>query len=188
MSRDHSSDRRFPEELRQLDCTLQHVRFEPRESLGAELMGRFRRSEQPTVQERRALWQRWTVPLLAGLAGILAFLFFVPEAPITVDRCCYDLDGGGLADDGALVIGERDGRVFRLRLYEDRDGSSSFTPGDVMRYDRRGTVSEQRVRPGATTIQHCCQDLDGGGPADDGIFVLATPPDRIHSAAIYQLR
>jgi hypothetical protein len=115
-------------------------------------------------------------------------MVIAPEPPISVDRCCYDLDGGGLPDDGALVVGERDGRVFQLQLYEDRDGSGSFTPGDVMRYDRRGAVTDQRVTPGATTIQHCCQDLDGGGPPDDGIFVLATPPDRIHTAAIYQLR
>jgi hypothetical protein len=41
---------------------------------------------------------------------------------------------------------------------------------------------------GLTTFRHCCLDYDGGGPPDDGILVIAAPPDRIHAAAIYELR
>jgi hypothetical protein len=177
-----------PDELSQLDRTLRRVRFSPRSSLGAELAGRVRRGELPTATTGVGLGRWWPGPLLAGLVGLAAVLLLLPEGPVTVDRCCYDLDGGGIADDGAVVVGERDGPVSRLRLYEDRDGSASFTPGDIMRYDRRGTVPEQPLTVTGTRIQHCCQDLDGGGPPDDGIFVVATPPDRVHTAAIYQLR
>ena len=31
---------------------------------------------------------------------------------------------------------------------------------------------------GLVTIEHCCLDFDGGGPADDGLLVLGVPPDR----------
>lgn len=189
MTQESSSSPNLPEELRQLHQSLQQVRFEPPESFGVELEGRLRRGEQPAFGHpgrARILLPR---PLLVGIAGLLALWMLVPEGPITVDRCCYDLDGGGIADDGALVVGERDGRVTRLSLYEDRDGSGSFTAPDILRYDRIGTPNPaQQPGLGQTTIDHCCQDLDGGGPADDGLVVRVTPPDRVHTAAIYQLR
>jgi hypothetical protein len=177
------------EDLGDLGRLLRRVRFQPRASLGAELLGRVRRGEQPTLESRHFLFRRlWPGPLMAAVAAILAIVFLVPDR-VTVDRCCYDLDGGGTSDDGTLIVAERDGRVYRLSVYEDLDGSSSLTPADIVRYDRRGTPSPDQLLPaGRTRIQHCCQDLDGGGPADDGILVLATPPDRVHTAAIYQLR
>jgi hypothetical protein len=46
----------------------------------------------------------------------------------------------------------------------------------------------QNAPAGLTTIRHCCQDLDGGGAPDDGVVVSGWPPDRILTAAIYELR
>ena len=188
MRHDKLEHPRVPDDLRQLEGTLRQVRFEPRASFGVELEGRVRRGEQPVLggPRIRVLLLR---PLLAALAGLFTLWVLAPEGRITIDLCCYDLDGGGVADDGARIIGERDGRVFRLSLYEDRDGSGSLTSSDIVRYDRKGTpVAEQRAAPGQNTINQCCHDLDGGGPADDGLVVLVTPPDRVHTAAIYQLR
>jgi hypothetical protein len=178
-----------PEDLRDLDRILRQVRFHPRGSLGAELIGRLRRGEQPSLGKPPGFVRTWLRPLVAGLVAMIAVLLLLPRGHVTVDRCCFDLDGGGTADDGALVVGERDGRLSRLLVYEDRDGTASLTPADIMRYDRRGSPAAVPL-PTAdqTRIQHCCEDLDGGGPADDGIIVFATPPDRVHTAAIYQLR
>jgi hypothetical protein len=79
--------------------------------------------------------------------------------------------------------------VYQLSVYEDLDGSGSLTSADIVRFKRVGTPKpEQFIPEGLTRIRYCCQDLDGGGPADDGIFVVATPPDRVHTAAIYELR
>jgi hypothetical protein len=177
-------------ELRELDSLLRRVRFVPRGSFGAELLGRVRRGEQPTLEGGySALWRLWPGSLLAGLAAILAVVLLAPESRVTVDRCCYDLDGGGTADDGTLVVARRDGRVYQLSVYEDLDGSGSLTSADLVRFKRVGTPRpEQFIPQGLTRIRHCCQDLDGGGPADDGILVIATPPDRVHTAAIYELR
>jgi hypothetical protein len=41
---------------------------------------------------------------------------------------------------------------------------------------------------GLVTIEHCCLDFDGGGPADDGLVVIGVPPDRVVMAAIYERR
>jgi hypothetical protein len=179
----------LPEGLDQLDRLLRRVRFQPRASLGPELLGRLRRGEEPAISDRISVGWAWTGPLLAGFAALLALTLLGPNGRITVDRCCFDLDGGGTADDGARIVGGRNGRPSRISVYEDRDGSRDLTPADIVRFDRTGTPRlEQLGLPGKTKIQHCCQDLDGEGPADDGIFVLATPPDRVHTAAIYQLR
>jgi hypothetical protein len=179
-----------PDALRKLDGLLRRIRFEPRASFEAELVGRVRRGEQPDLAPGySALRRLWPVALVAGLAAISAIVLLPPERRVTIDRCCYDLDGGGTADDGAWIVAQRDGRVYRLSVYEDRDGSGSLTPADTVRFARVGTPTpEQLIPPGLTRIRHCCQDLDGGGPADDGILVVATPPDRVHNAAIYELR
>jgi hypothetical protein len=179
-----------PGELHELDHLLRRVRFVPRGSFGAELLGRMRRGEQPTLESGySALRRLWPASLLAGLAAILVVVLLAPEPRVTVDRCCYDLDGGGTADDGTLIVAQRDGRVSQLSVYEDLDGSGSLTSADLVRFRRVGTPKpEQFIPEGLTRIRYCCQDLDGGGPADDGILVIATPPDRVHTAAIYELR
>jgi hypothetical protein len=182
---------RPPVEVRELDGLLRGIRFEPRASLEPELLGRIRRGEQlppgPSTPWRRRLWQGSLV--LTGLAAAAWIAFFVPEGPVTIDRCCYDLDGGGVPDDGVQVVAQRDGRVYRLSIYEDRDRSGNHTTQDIIRLDRTGRPVLEEVTPaGLITIRHCCQDLDGGGTPDDGIVVSGQPPDRVVTAAIYELR
>lgn len=178
-----------PGELRRMDALLRGVRFVPRSSFGPELLGRISRGEQPTLTGAPVLRSWWPAGMAAGLAVALVSFFLLAPRTVTLDRCCYDLDGGGAADDGALIVAERDGKVHRLSVYEDRDGSGTFTPADIVRLSRVGMpIREEAIPADLTTIRHCCQDFDGGGPPDDGLLVVATPPDRVHTAAIYELR
>jgi hypothetical protein len=177
-----------PPDLESVDRALRGVGFRPRASLGPELLGRLRRGErsQGAVPPRRRR------PALLAVAatlvlGVAVALAFQPVPSVTVDRCCYDLDGGSDADDGVIVVAQRDARVHRLRIYEDRDGSRGFTPGDLIRHERGGTPAmHEASAAGIVTIEHCCLDFDGGGPADDGLLVLGVPPDRVVMAAIYE--
>jgi hypothetical protein len=110
-------------------------------------------------------------------------------SPVTVDRCCFDLDGGGDADDGVRIVAERDAAVHRLQVYEDRDGSRGLSAGDLMRLDRGGAPAMRADLPDQlVTIRRCCVDLDGGGPPDDALLVIGVPPDRVVMAAIYERR
>lgn len=187
-----SDDPRLPRELEALERKLAAIRFEPRASLGPELLGRVRRGDTPRGDRRARFpgWLRALPKVLAPLAALTALaLFLRPPTPVLVDRCCYDLDGGGQRDDGILVVAERDARVHRLQVYEDLDGSHRLSPGDLVRLDRgrtvamRGDAAERLV-----TTRHCCVDLDGGGPDDDALLVIGVPPDRIMMAAIYERR
>ena len=104
-----------------------------------------------------------------------------------MDRCCYDLDGGGLADDGVRIVARRDADVRRLQVYEDSDGSGGLTPTDVVRLERAGEPALAAAGvEGLTTTERCCLDFDGGGVEDDGLLVLGVPPDRIVMAAIFE--
>lgn len=180
----------LPPELRKLDRALSEVRFEPRASLGPELMGRLRHGERAKgdVSSRR-----FRPPLLAVAASLVlaaGAAFLLMHTPrVIVDRCCYDLDGGGDADDGVVLLAERDAKVHRLRVYEDRDASGAFSEGDIVRLDRGG---EPAMHPGTgqhlVTTEHCCLDFDGGGPDDDALLVIGVPPDRVMMAAIYERR
>ena len=181
-----------PEDLRELHRKLESVRFRPRPSFEPELLGRVRRGHgplpAPPSRTRRQLIAAAAAILIAGAAAGLARLGAgLWEDVVTVDRCCYDLDGGREADDGVLVLAERDDRVRRLRIYEDLDGSRTFTPGDVVRLDRG--VRPAMLSAGGdeiVTTERCCLDYDGGGPDDDGLLVIGVPPDRILMAAIYE--
>ena len=182
----------MPEELRRLDEKLRAVRFRSARSLEPELLGRIRRGDPPRNREvfawRGHLAKAAAALLTAGAA--LAFASYFPlsgRAVVTVDRCCYDLDGGGPADDGVLVSAERDSKVHRLRVYEDVDGSRTFTPDDLVRLDRgeKPAIHGASVA-GIVTTRRCCVDLDGGGPEDDGLLVMAAPPDQVLMAAIYE--
>jgi hypothetical protein len=181
---------RPPSELDSLDRALRGVSFRPRASLGPEIFGRLRRGEPATgpVSPRP---RRPPLAALAAVLGLVAAGLFALRAPgsVMIDRCCYDLDGGGDADDGVMVLAERDARVQRLRIYEDLDRSRSYTGGDVVRLDRGDSPAMHRSAvAGLVTIEHCCLDFDGGGPADDGLVVIGVPPDRVVMAAIYERR
>jgi len=172
----------------QLGRLLEAARFEPRASLGPEILGRWKRGEVPAPASR-------PLPLVAGLA-VLALLAVVaglvawqPPAVRTVDRCCQDLDGGGEADDGLLIEARGGSAVQRLAIYEDRDGSRSFTPGDRVRFERGGGLAVSLpVTEGIRMREFCCLDYDGGGPDDDALIVAGLPPDQITMAAIYEHR
>lgn len=182
-----------PEDLRDLDRRLSGVRFEPRASLGAEILGRARQGDtgagrQPPFRLRvRGLAAAIAVVGLGlSLAGLVALR---SPALASVDQCCQDLDGGGDADDGLLVVARKGSEVKRLAIYEDRDGSRSFTPSDIIRFARNGGPSlHAQLLPGAITTEFCCLDYDGGGPDDDALLVVGQPPDRIAMAAIYERR
>jgi hypothetical protein len=181
------------EELARLEKLLGSVRFEPRASLGAELQGRWRRGErgpEHAVHNLRRILGIGGAGLLVGLGLFVCWVLALrPLGGTTVDRCCQDLDGGGLADDGLVVTAARGEEVKRLAIYEDRDGSRSFSAGDTLRFMRNGAPSVSApVAAGARTIEFCCLDYDGGGPSDDALLVVGQPPDRITMAAIYERR
>jgi hypothetical protein len=178
----------LPPDLAELDRTLRGINFRPRASLGPEVLGRLRRGERwkgaASPRRRRAIFEA----LAAGL--VLAagtYLTLRPTPAVVVDRCCFDLDGGGDPDDGVLIHAERDAKVHQLTVYEDLDGSQTFTVRDVVRLDRGDSPAlTEASLPGLVTIEHCCIDFDGGGPDDDGLLVIGVPPDRVVMAAIYE--
>lgn len=179
----------LPDDLGDLDRALRRVRLEPRASLGPEIAGRADRGEPPRAAprpQRRGL--AVGALLAAGLGAVaLALPSLRPQVPVTIDRCCYDLDGGGAADDGIRVVARRNAEVRRLWIYEDLDRSGGFTAADLVRLDRGGppALAEAGVA-GLVTRDQCCVDFDGGGPADDGLLVIGVPPDRVLMAAIYE--
>ncbi len=173
-----------------MDRALHGVGFRPRASLGPEVLGRVRRGERSEEAARPGRGRRGLAAAVAAavltLAAGAAVLTGTRDV-VAVDRCCYDLDGGGNADDGVLVNGERDARIHQLRIYEDRDHSGSYSAADVVRLDRGDSPAMyQALAGGLVTIERCCLDFDGGGPADDGLLVLGVPPDRVVMAAIYE--
>lgn len=178
-----------PAEFKALDEALRGVQFEPRASLGPELEGRLRRGER--VQPPGLFRHRQRIAGVAAglvLAAAAAFALRSPS-PVLVDRCCYDLDGGGDADDGVRLLAHRDSRVQRLWVYEDSDDSGGFSGGDVVRLSRGSKPALQGFADdGLVTLQRCCLDFDGGGSTDDGLLVIGVPPDRVLMAAIYERR
>jgi hypothetical protein len=185
-----SDDQGLPPDLEELERQLSGIRFQPRASLGPEILGGIRRRESP--DGRRRQWFPLQPGAAAGvaasfllLAGLVVYLR--PAASVVVDRCCYDLDGGGVEDDGVLIVAERDARVHRLQVYEDRDRSHHSSPGDLIRLDRGSAPAMGTgAAEGLVTTRHCCIDLDGGGPSDDALLVIGVPPDRVVMAAIYE--
>lgn len=178
----------LPPDLKELEQRLREIRFEPRASLGPELAGRVRRGERSkgAVPSRRIPAAFWSAAAALVLIATGAWLI-QPPPRLTIDRCCYDLDGGGPADDGVLLLAERDARVHRLRIYEDLDRSGGFSAGDVIRLDRGRTPAIHPAPAGdLITTEHCCLDFDGGGYDDDGLLVIGVPPNRVVMAAIYE--
>ena len=133
----------------------------------------------------RAAWGLTASAIVAVVAGAT----WLSHRPVEIDRCCFDLDGGGAADDGVTLLAERDAKVHHLRLYEDHDHSGRYSPGDLIRLDRgdQPSIREDASR-GLVITEHCCLDFDGGGPRDDVLLVMGVPPDRVVMAAIYERR
>jgi hypothetical protein len=182
-----------PDDLRDLDRLLKSVQFEPRASLGAEVVGRWHRGERVGAAAARSYSRITAFAGVLVLLGLGLFIFWLlvlrPLGVYTVDRCCQDLDGGGDADDGLVVVSRRGEAVHRLAVYEDLDGSGSFTPGDIVRFQRSGRMAlAGPIEAGVRTTEFCCLDYDGGGPSDDALVILGVPPDRITMAAIYERR
>ncbi len=174
-----------PAELRQLDQALAGIRFRPRDNLGAEIAGRVRAAGAP--EDRPSRFPR-RLPLIAAcVAGlVLAGWAGWTRTLVTVDRCCYDLDGGSERDDGVLVLARRNEEIRRLAVYEDRDGSRSYSEGDVLRFSRGPVPTVLEATGDLVTTHHCCLDFDGGGPEDDGLLVVGVPPDRVMMVAVYE--
>lgn len=179
----------LPPDLAEVDRALRGINFRPRASLGPEVLGRLRRGERwkgaaSPRRRRRHVFEA----LAAGLILVGGtYLTLRATPPVVVDRCCFDLDGGGDSDDGVLIHAEPDAKVHQLTVYEDLDGSRSFTARDVVRLDRGDSPAlKEASLPGLVTIEHCCVDFDGGGPDDDGLLVIGVPPDRVVMAAIYE--
>jgi hypothetical protein len=163
--------------------------FSPRDSLGPEIVGRVRRGEmprgrpQPSRPERlRSMLGLAAATLMMVGAGALTWKATGPE--VRIDRCCQDLDGGGTADDG-FVLEARGRQVNRLRLYEDRDGSRTLSPADLVRF-ARGAVPAVAGESDARTTRICCADLDGEGPADDGVLIMSEADESVVLAAVYE--
>lgn len=177
-------------ELRELDRRLREIAFAPRASLGPEILGRLRRGERPAGTTAPPRRRRVVALVAAALVAVTAgALLLRSPGSVTVDRCCYDLDGGGEADDGVVVLAERDAKVHQLRIYEDLDSSRTLTEGDLVRLQRGASPAMHRAATkGLVAIEHCCLDFDGGGPDDDGLVVIGVPPDRVVMAAIYERR
>jgi hypothetical protein len=99
----------LPPDLDQLDRRLRGLRFEPRASLEAELLGRVRAGELPAGEARPPVWYRRQalVALAAGLV-LAVGVALATDMPglVLVDRCCFDLDGGGSDDDGVILLAE----------------------------------------------------------------------------------
>lgn len=179
----------LPPELAELDARLRAVAFEPRASLGPEIAGRAARGEAPRGAPPRPWWRTRAAAAAASLLLAAGAWYGADQAfgRSTIDRCCSDFDGGDDADDGVVVTYDRRGGVVALTVYEDADGSRSFTPADVVRLARGRLPSLDEVpREGLATLTRCCDDLDGGGDADDGVLVLGHWPDRVVLAAIYE--
>jgi len=185
---------RPPGDLASVDAALRGLSLEPRASLGPEIIGRAAAGERPWRSPRR----RRLVPAAVAAAATLvlgtfglrsgyvpAFDRFAPRS--TVDRCCADLDGGGRADDGLLVETVRGRRVVRLSVYEEHDADRVWTPGEQIRFTRRGLPTLRAPQAGAALVTRelCCSDYDGGGQADDGVLVLASPDGDVLMAALF---
>jgi len=187
--RKHGSDDGPGDRLEEMDRLLRSVRFSPRASLGPELWGSL-----PAGHVAEARRPRWlvvaflavTLALGAAIAGFWRSV--VPGFRLsTVDRCCFDLDGGGAPDDGIAVVTRAGEQVRQLTIYEDRDRSGTLTTADTVRF-RRGdhpTLSPL-IQAGLNVRKLCCLDYDGGGKSDDGLLIIGRAPDQIASAAIFE--
>lgn len=63
-----------------------------------------------------------------------------PQSAVTlVDRCCFDLDGGGKMDDGIFTVTLK-GDVLLALIYEDPDGNKRFEAKDEIKAATLGNL------------------------------------------------
>lgn len=62
-----------------------------------------------------------------------------PSAVTLVDRCCFDLDGGGKADDGIFSVTLK-GDLLMSLIYEDPDGNKKFEGKDEIKAASLGNM------------------------------------------------
>lgn len=68
------------------------------------------------------------------------------DEDIVTDVCCADYDGGGRLDDGVLTWSRPGELVERVMLYEDDDGSRSFSEGDRLRWSTDVSTARKGTR------------------------------------------
>lgn len=61
------------------------------------------------------------------------------SAATLVDRCCFDLDGGGKSDDGVFSVTLK-GDVLLALIYEDPDGNKTFEGKDEIKAASLGNL------------------------------------------------
>jgi hypothetical protein len=187
---------RPPEDM---DAALRRVRVEPRASLEPEIAGRFaageraRRGAARRAGTTRRLWVGAAVAAVVAVGAVASRGGYVAPldglaATATVDRCCDDLDGGGRPDDGVVVESVRGQRVRRLMVYEEHDNDRTWSPGELVRFARRGapTLRPRGAGGAMVTRAFCCSDYDGGGSPDDGLLVVATATGDVLMAALFE--
>jgi hypothetical protein len=59
-----------------------------------------------------------------------------------VDRCCFDLDGGGKNDDGVFSVNLK-GDVLLALVYEDPDGNKKFEDKDEIKAATLGNLLKE---------------------------------------------
>jgi len=188
MTGDHSSRTGDPHGA-DTERLLAGLRFEPRASLGPEIAGRVRRGDvaKGGLRPRRPPVGRWlAAAAVLGVALPAGVIFhrLLAGPVVRVDQCCRDLDGGADANDGYLVHA-RGRRIERLVLYEDLDGDRRYSTPDRILLARGPSPSivDDSV---AGSVRICCVDLDGEGPADDGLLVLNSTGERVVLAGIFE--
>ena len=185
-----------PELLRlaELDRTLRGIAFAPRASLGPELLGRLRRGERSKGAGLAAASPSGPRQAWHGGPGRwrrARFLRCVPRGRSTVDRCCYDLDGGGDADDGVLILAERDAKVHQLtRLRGSRPLAQLHRQRSRPARPRATSpaMHEASLPRDSSPSSTAASTSTAAGPDDDGLLVIGVPPDRVVMAAIYERR
>ena len=155
-------------------ATLRGVSSGPAPRWVPRSLGRLRRGERP----KGAVPPRRGRPALAAGRGLIARGRRRAGAPRR----------RGIGHGGPLLLRPRrrggrgrrcsDRRRARRRgppapdLRGPATARGTFTAGDLIRLDRGASPAmHEAAAAGLVTIEHCCLDFDGGGPADDGLIV-----------------
>ncbi|MEO8031654.1 MAG: hypothetical protein ABJC74_00110 [Gemmatimonadota bacterium] len=184
-------DRKPSDPIEDIDRLLRSVRFSPRASLGPELWGALPQGGSLRGGPATSSWSIAVMLAATLLLGAIITVFWqavLPQIRVsTIDRCCFDLDGGGDADDGIAVTTRAGENVRRLTIYEDRDHSGTLTAADTIRFTRgKDPIVTPVLSAGLGVKKICCLDYDGGGKSDDGLLIIGTAPDKIAAAAIFE--